>query len=96
MRTPPPPAGEGGRPTELTLCVELPERRSYFVTRRFRIPPGKHPWHGRVLPVTVELADRECVRIEWDRVPARSERVEAARQQIVARGGSAALDEILG
>lgn len=94
MCTPPPGVAEG-RPLELTLCVELPERRTYYVTGRFRIPPGKHPWHGRVLPVTVDLADRERVRIEWDRVPGRTERIGAVQSQILARGGREALDEML-
>ena len=94
VRTPPPGVAEG-RPLDLTLCVELPERRSYFVSARFRIPPGKHPWHGRVLPVTVDAFDRDRIRIEWDRVPARVERVAAVQSQILARGGGEALAEML-
>ena len=94
MCTPPPGLG-GGRPLNLTLCVELPERRAYFAAVRAHVPPGKEPWHGRVLPVTVDALDRQRIRIEWDRVPARAARVEAVHSEILARGGGAALSEML-
>ena len=95
MRTPPPQGGRGAHWIELSLWVELPETPTYLVRDRFRVPHGKHPWHGRVLPVTVEFNDRNRVRIEWDRVPGRPERIETVQDQILARGGRAALDEML-
>lgn len=96
MRAEPRPADDGRAQTvELMLRVELPERSPYVVTRRFKIPAGKQPWTGRMLPVTADHENLERLRIEWDRVPAKSAGVARVRGEIADRGGAAALDEML-
>lgn len=97
MRAEPPLADGASRAqaAELMLRVELPERPPYVVRRRFRIPADKHPWTGRMLPVTADHEDLERIRIEWDRVPAKNARVDRVHGEIASRGGAAALDGML-
>jgi hypothetical protein len=72
---------------EITLSVRVPDREPYLAKHTCFAKRDRYPMPGTMLPVTVDPEDPERLRIEWDRVPSRDERVAQQHATMLAAGG---------
>ena len=57
-----------GDERRFALKVSVPGKDDYFVDHAERVPDGKAPVLGRVVPVTVSAKHPSKLNIEWSRV----------------------------
>jgi hypothetical protein len=79
-----PPRGVSGSANcnlELVITAEGMEPYATSMTS-WRTPTSKWPYSGYTLPVTVDRADPDHVKIEWDEVPSGDELVAAEAERL--------------
>jgi hypothetical protein len=82
-----PPRGvKGWSNCSLDLVVQAEGMKPYAKTlTSWLTPTSKWPFPGQTLPVTVDRADPDRVKIEWDEVQSTSDRAFEDAQQLAAR-----------